>query len=284
MKKLSKILATTMLLTALLILPTQAAELNFGTDVCEFDTNQFIIVPDTNCNTTVTTDIVVPPTTTDSTVIVPPTNTDNTVTIPSTSTDNTVTVPSTNTGNTVTVPSTSTGNTVTVPSTNTNQTTNNYYYKEVTKETAQPSTTTTTTTTNNNYYYTITNGTSKEDAQPSSTPATTVLGTTDAATTTVTVSDTGSSKTKLKLSRPVIRVYSNKKSFVVGYKAIKGASGYQIRYIQGGSEYKINTGVTTKKVITPGKGKTTVYVRAFCKKDGKTIYSKWSQPFKVTVK
>ena len=127
------------------------------------------------------------------------------------------------------------------------------------------------TTVNNYYYYTVA---SKQDT-------TTAAGTVDSATTVVEVTKVATAK---KLAKPTIRVYASKNGFVVGINAVKGATGYQIRYIQGGNQYSLKTTATAKKVFAAKKGNTSVYVRAYCKSAGKTVYSKWSQCAKINLK
>lgn len=128
------------------------------------------------------------------------------------------------------------------------------------------------TTVNNYYYYTVA---SKQDT------TTAAAGTVDSATTVVEVTKVATAK---KLAKPTIRVYASKNGFVVGINAVKGATGYQIRYIQGGNQYSLKTTATAKKVFAAKKGNTSVYVRAYCKSAGKTVYSKWSQCAKTNVK
>lgn len=126
------------------------------------------------------------------------------------------------------------------------------------------------TTVNNYYYYTV--GAKQDTTAPA--------GTVDSATTVVEVTKVATKK----LAKPTIRVYASKGGFVVGIDAVKGATGYQIRYIQGGNQYSLKTTATAKKVFAAKKGNTSVYVRAYSKSAGKTVYSKWSQCAKTNVK
>lgn len=103
----------------------------------------------------------------------------------------------------------------------------------------------------------------------------------------------GSYVAKLKIPKgSVTNIRSGKKKLTLRWKKIKNVTGYEIRY----SPYRnFKKNVTVKKItnknlsrrtITKLKSKKTYYVqiRGYAKKDGKTIYGKWSSTKKVKIK
>ena len=85
----------------------------------------------------------------------------------------------------------------------------------------------------------------------------------------------------MKLSVPKVKVKSRKGKLYLSWKKVTDASGYQIKYRRkaGNSKWRYKTvngsSVTIKNLRR--KKKYVVRVRAFCQKNSKTYYSKWSK-------
>lgn len=91
---------------------------------------------------------------------------------------------------------------------------------------------------------------------------------------------------KLKLSTPKVKYTSAKGKFTVKYTAVKGATGFEVKY-KVGSKWKttsVSTKKSTSKTITLKKGTYQVQVRAVVKSGSKKAYSSYTKLTKVKVK
>lgn len=93
-----------------------------------------------------------------------------------------------------------------------------------------------------------------------------------------------------KLKKPKIKTLrsSKKKTLKVTWTKVTGAKGYELRYSTKKKMGSYNAVKTTKKKIKFGQlkkhKKYYVKVRAYAKRNGKTIYSKWSKKKEVRVR
>ena len=94
-------------------------------------------------------------------------------------------------------------------------------------------------------------------------------------------------KKAIKKLAPKVTVKKSGKTLKVSYKKVKGAKGYQIKYVIGKKKvvktYK-SAKAATRKIKKLKKGTYKVYVRAYKLKNSKKVYSSWSSVKKIKIK